>query len=323
MKFLKESTAKPLLMAICYLLSLIIVVVSMIFIYDKPSIDSVETDVDNMKTVETGTDFIETSIESNNEKLKVIKTAIVTSEKVRVIETPGTDKESEGKLLGILVENDEVNIVSVTEFGYYQIEYQDGYAYVFGPHLEEINILDISETTDTDIEDETEEPYKDLEYLPESKPSIESTDVLGDIEVTFDELYKTIEIIAPDLVSITGALLENYEKYGIKPSFQLAVFCVESGYGKSDLALYKNNLCGFNAYPTETQTVYEHATTFESKSACTLAFGDLIYNHYISNGRNTIDSISTKYCPPNAYEWTNMVRSVQKRIESTYNTLEV
>ena len=103
----------------------------------------------------------------------------------------------------------------------------------------------------------------------------------------------------------------------------MAVFCVESAYGKSDLAKYKNNLCGFNAYPTETQTVYEHATTFNSKEACTLAFGDLIYNHYISNGRDSISSISTKYCPPNASEWTSMVRSVQNKIESTYNSLEV
>lgn len=167
-----------------------------------------------------------------------------------------------------------------------------------------------TEPNPTPVEDIITDEFANDILFPE-------TELTGNEELDISAFRKTIEEIAPNLVGIEGALFENYEKYGIKPSFPLAVACLESGYGKSRLAQYKNNLHGMNAYPANGMSAYEHAFTYESKSESVLDFGDRIYNKYISQGLTTLEGINAKYCPPNP-SWSSHVRSIKNKIENTY-----
>lgn len=148
---------------------------------------------------------------------------------------------------------------------------------------------------------------------------VEETNVLSTDAVNIEALTKTINEIAPELVGIEDAVLKNYELYAIDPAFQLAVFCLESGYGTSSLSQNKNNICGFNAYPTETASAYQNATYFETKSDCVTAFGNTINSGYISNNLVTVSAISQKYCPPNSSEWSANVLSLKDKINMVYN----
>lgn len=147
------------------------------------------------------------------------------------------------------------------------------------------------------------------------------SDVLSTVEIDKAVFRDTISTIAPNLVGIEDAIFYNYETYGISPAFQLAVFCLESGYGTSKLAIEKNNLCGFKAYPTATLTSYENATHFETKSDCVLRFGETIYNNYILQELTTLSTISKKYCPPKSEHWENSVSSLKTKITNTYEEL--
>lgn len=171
--------------------------------------------------------------------------------------------------------------------------------------------------------DEVESVEVDIEYgdgdtvVP--TVSVTDTNVLSNNDFSIQALKDTVSAVAPALVGIEGALLDNYKEYGIDPIFQLAVFCLESGYGTSRLAQNKNNICGYNAYPTATVSTYDNATYFESKSDCVLAFGKTINENYINNNLMTVSSIAKKYCPPNHISWTENVTSLQSKITSMYD----
>ena len=59
----------------------------------------------------------------------------------------------------------------------------------------------------------------------------------------------------------------NYETYGIKPSYQLAVFCLESGYGESNLASKKNNISSERAYAHNGKTAFQNAKITDAVNA--------------------------------------------------------
>ena len=183
-----------------------------------------------------------------------------------------------------------------------------------------------------DVEEPVSEEYTEAEELAVIEKQIindvvvfegavSTTDVLSTDQFHKETFVNTLNQIAPELSGIEDAIFSNYEQYGLSPMFQLAVFCLESGYGTSSLSKNKNNLCGFKAYPTATKSSYENATTFETKSDCVLAFGDTIYNGYIVKGLITVQDISKIYCPPNSAHWNESVTSLKEKIHSTYNEL--
>lgn len=153
------------------------------------------------------------------------------------------------------------------------------------------------------------------ENIPTS--SFPETELTGNEKLDKEAFTKAVADIAPNLIDTVDALFMNYEKYGLKPSFPLAVACLESGYGKSGLATNKNNLYGMNAYPANGLTAYQHAFTYTSKTESVLDFGERISNYYIGRGLTSLESINARYCPNNS-NWASHVRSIKNRIENAY-----
>jgi flagellum-specific peptidoglycan hydrolase FlgJ len=148
-----------------------------------------------------------------------------------------------------------------------------------------------------------------------------NTGILTTEEINVDKFRQTVEIVAPELIGIEDAILQVYTETGINPYFQLAKFCLESGYGTSDLSIYKNNIAGWNAYPSNGLSSYENATYFNSKSECVITVGTSLYNNYINNGLTTVEGIASKYCPVNQYNWASLVNEIMYDIESVYNSI--
>lgn len=147
------------------------------------------------------------------------------------------------------------------------------------------------------------------------------TEVTSNEYINESDLRATLEVIAPELVGIEGAVLEVYRDYGIKPSFQIAKFCLESGYGKSGLSKDKNNIAGWNAYPTGGRSAYQNATSFASKADCVKVVGEGLSKNYIDRGLTSVSGISKKYCPPNSANWTNMTHSLMNKVDSVYTNI--
>ena len=343
MKILKDKTiGKQFLIKRCIKLILIMGFICGVFIFtpvmgnnivigtiESTTDDVSESELETTYTIElegekeeeeTLVDADETFIDSVNEsaeKLPVVNTGSIPVKKLNVRSTGNSDNAD--NIIGLLVYGDNVNIVG-NEHGWYKIEYEDSYGYIYSKY---VDVDGYKDNKDDDSTMEVIKPNKTGNEVVTNSSTQQSTNVIGYDYIDPDILYNVVADIAPELTSTCEALISNYEQYGLKPSFQLAVFCLESGYGTSYLAKNKNNICGLNAYATSSKSVYENATYFETKSDCVLKFGDIIYNNYVLNGRTSIERISTKYCPPNSQHWTNMVKSIQKNIERTYNSYAV
>lgn len=86
------------------------------------------------------------------------------------------------------------------------------------------------------------------------------------------------------------------ESYGVNGLFALAVAKVESGLGRSKLAVKKNNYYGMLG------------NSFADPHEGILAFGRLM-NKGSYYGRS-LDAIARTYCPPTAEAWANAVRNL-------------
>lgn len=231
----------------------------------------------------------------------------INSTKAKLMTKPSSDSEE----IMTVREGDSCVVYDEFDYGWYYVSVNGTLGYIYRMCVD----LDLN-TNYTNIKNK----FPSIDIAKSTELVYPSTNVLSSDKLNYDSLTSTVAIIAPDLISITEALLYNYESYGLKPSFQLAVFCTESDYGRSDLANVKNNICGFNAYATSTETVFEHATQFSTKSDCVYEFGRLINDAYVTEGLNSIETISTKYCPPNSQNWVRMVTEIQTKIESIYNS---
>lgn len=104
-----------------------------------------------------------------------------------------------------------------------------------------------------------------------------------------------------------AALFELEEVYGINAMFAMSVSTLESGFGTSDRAQSRNNYYGL-----------ELSTTWDSLYDNTQFWGNLISTYYVGSGRSSVNSISTKYCPPNSEYWASY--NSQKMVD-LYNQL--
>ena len=190
---------------------------------------------------------------------------------------------------------------------------------------EEMTTVEITTVTEPVTEIVTE-PIIEEKVIEESEvitpiSNQEQYGVLVTKEYDSEKFTRLVEQYAPDLLGIEDSILEIYHTTGISPTFQLAKFCYESGYGKSDLSRNKNNIAGWNAYPSGGLSAYEHATYFDSKGDCVLTVGNSLNTYYIQHGYITIEQISKKYCPVNSYNWANTVTGMMNRIDEIYDSL--
>lgn len=103
------------------------------------------------------------------------------------------------------------------------------------------------------------------------------------------------------------ALVKLENEYGVNAMFAMAVSTLESGFGTSDRAQSRNNYYGL-----------ETSRCWDSLNSNTQYWGDLISTHYVDEGRSSVDSISTKYCPPNSDYWASFNKS---EMTDLYNQL--
>lgn len=89
-------------------------------------------------------------------------------------------------------------------------------------------------------------------------------------------------------------LIDLENNYGINAMFAMSVSTLESGFGRSDRAKTRNNYYGI-----------EVPKVWDSLYSNTQYWGKLIKNHYVDEGRPSVWSISSKYCPPNANYWAS------------------
>ena len=89
------------------------------------------------------------------------------------------------------------------------------------------------------------------------------------------------------LVGIEEALLTIELVNDVNALFALSVAKLESGNGRSFLSTNQNNIFGFRGR--------NGWMTFDSKVDCVLYFGELIENHYVGKGYNTLAKIGPRY----------------------------
>lgn len=139
--------------------------------------------------------------------------------------------------------------------------------------------------------------YDDLINLDVTTPSFLSSDELDNI--------------------FEGTNLEGLGKYyikaenetGINALVQASITALETGHGTSYAFNYKNNTHG--------NTVNGEVISFDSVEESILKSARNLKNNYVSEGRNTINKIHSKYCPPDE-QWANKVADIFKSYCNSY-----
>ena len=117
------------------------------------------------------------------------------------------------------------------------------------------------------------------------------------------------------LVGLGRAFVQAELAYGINAMFLTALAIHESQWGKSKLALEKNNLFGFGAYDADP---YRFAKSFVSKPECIMQVAQFIREQYIdgqlSHGRSLAD-INRKYASDP--DWSQKVFGLMLQIDES------
>lgn len=141
-----------------------------------------------------------------------------------------------------------------------------------------------------------EEEIKSIE-IEEIEKNIEIT-TTSDLRIlsnlSAEEFNKMLE--NTELFGLGDALVRVEKEIGINGLYMVGLACLESGYGKSNLARNKNNLVGWNAVDSNPN----NATYFSSKEECILfVAGKLKKNYLTENGIYfngfSADAINIKY----------------------------
>lgn len=111
-------------------------------------------------------------------------------------------------------------------------------------------------------------------------------------------------------------LIDLENTYGINAMFAMSVSTLESYFGESDRAKIRNNYYGL-----------ELSKYWDSLYSNTQFWGNIIKEYYVNEGRQSVYSISTKYCPPNSEYWAdfmndNMTKLYDELIIKLNNTNE-
>lgn len=113
----------------------------------------------------------------------------------------------------------------------------------------------------------------------------------------------------------TGSYLVHIEEtYNVNGLLAIAISSWESGHGRSNIAINKNNLFGLSYADGKSRKA------FDSKFECFDYWGSLIRHHYIDKGYDTIDEIAYKYCYNSHIEWASVMYDfVDIYADSAYN----
>lgn len=115
------------------------------------------------------------------------------------------------------------------------------------------------------------------------------------------------------LAGLGKAFVEAEQNYGVNAYYLMAHAAWESQWGKSQLAINKNNLFGFTAYDA---TPGESATKFSSKAQCIDVVARYVKNNYLNNdgqhyNGSNLKGMNVKYASDTA--WAEGIGSIMKK----------
>lgn len=147
------------------------------------------------------------------------------------------------------------------------------------------------------IEPTVDESATTEKKIEEEPVAINLTDITKPSNLTADQLNFIIDEQLTDIgesyTKFSGmgeSLVKMEQETGVNALFCLSVGSLESGHGTSYAAESKNNLFGLIGNSG-------NLMSFDSVDDCVMYWGELIRNNYIDNGRTTVSSIQSKYCP--------------------------
>ena len=123
--------------------------------------------------------------------------------------------------------------------------------------------------------------------------------------LTRDKAYKMLEGSA--LQSAAHAYIYAEEVYGVNAIFLMALTSVESGHGRSELAMYRNNIGG--VIGSNGEWAY-----FSDWGECIMYIANFLSESYLSedgvyfNGYS-VDGVNVKYCQDDS-DWSGMITEI-------------
>ena len=162
---------------------------------------------------------------------------------------------------------------------------------------------------------------KEREYVIFTEKNIKTEDMRKKSDLNEEKLSEYLKKF-PNLLGIEKALINMQEEYEVNAILLLAIIRLESGNGRSRLALTKNNLGGLVSGRTKTAAVYR---SFATKDECVEYMARLLSNHYLTDGGRffkgyTLGDIAKTYCTSSA-KWTNLVSALIYEIQKALNNL--
>lgn len=122
-----------------------------------------------------------------------------------------------------------------------------------------------------------------------------------------------------ELSEYADVFVQCEKEYGVNAQLLVSLAALESGWARSALAVYKNNLFGWK------RSNGEYAT-FESKEQCILKVAKAISENYLNEagayytGDTLIDNVAQYYSP--SEEWKNLLKEVADGIIERCNEYE-
>lgn len=143
-------------------------------------------------------------------------------------------------------------------------------------------------------------------------------------DASADELEVAVTKLKKDngLIGLGEYFLKAQDDYNVNALILLAIACLESSYGLSDLAVRKNNLFGVDARDSLKGTS-QYGRYFDSKEECINYAAHRIGKQYLEkdnsadwrycNGKKDIWSIGMKWCSKK--DWGDKVVDLARRLE--------
>lgn len=155
---------------------------------------------------------------------------------------------------------------------------------------------------------------EEAERIASLKPNLNLYDLTEPSNVDFNKAYAMLEGSA--LQTAAGAYVYAEQVYGVNAIFLMALTSLESGHGRSELAMYRNNLGGVKgsngdwAYFSDWGECIMHIAEFLSELY--LTEGGIYHNGY------SIWAVNIKYCQDDS-DWAGMISSIANTLMSKVN----
>lgn len=150
-------------------------------------------------------------------------------------------------------------------------------------------------------------------------------DVTSDSNITAEELYTVLSAFSGGaLAQYAWAIVDCEEIYDVNSFFLAAIIAQESSWGKSDRAIYQNNLTGHAVYDSNAA-----GTSFSDPAECIYITAELLATDYLDpnvasfNGY-AVNEVNMRYCLKEDrqtvdYGWSESINSIANSFVKEYH----